>query len=315
MTTLHTDPSKRHDAVLLIDVVNGNPNGDPDNANLPRTNPYDGTGLITDVALKRKVRNWVAAARPDDDPANGRYKIYVEEGVALNARHRRAYEELRAVNELTAGDLEQKRMKSPKPEVAMKVRDWMCANFYDIRMFGAVMGMEVNAGQVKGPVQFTFAQSLDPIFPIEHAITRVAVTNEKALQSFYEGSEDGGGKNREMGRKATVSYGLYRAQVYYSPYYGHQTGATEVDLSLLWEALVMGWDLDRSSARGDMACRGLWVFSHDNPLGNAPSHKLLERIQVSRLAEVDQPRSFADYKVTDEVGQLPAGVTFSGPLV
>ena len=172
MTTLHTDPSKRHDAVLLIDVVNGNPNGDPDNANLPRTNPYDGTGLITDVALKRKVRNWVAAARPDDDPANGRYKIYVEEGVALNARHRRAYEELRAVNELTAGDLEQKRMKSPKPEVAMKVRDWMCANFYDIRMFGAVMGTEVNAGQVKGPVQFTFAQSLDPIFPIEHAITR-----------------------------------------------------------------------------------------------------------------------------------------------
>lgn len=313
--TTHTDPSKRHDAVLLVEVVNGNPNGDPDNANLPRTNPYDGTGLITDVALKRKVRNWVAAARPATGAASSRYKIYVEEGVALNAQHRRAYDDLRAHDELGQADLDPKKVKSPRPEVTTKVRDWMCANFYDIRVFGALMATEVNAGQVKGPVQVTFAQSLDPIFPVEHAITRVAVTREDDLKNFYEGSDGERGKNREMGRKATVGYGLYRAHVYYSPHFGKQTGTTADDLGLLWEALIMGWDLDRSSARGDMACRGLWVFSHDNPLGNAPSHTLLDRIQVSRQPEVDQPSRFGDYKVLDDPGQLPRGVSFSGPLV
>jgi CRISPR-associated protein Csd2 len=308
VTTMHTDPSRRHDAVVLIDVTNGNPNGDPDNANLPRVNPYDGRGLITDVALKRKVRNWVAAARPDNEEANARYKIYVEEGVALNAQHRRAYEDIGE-----AGD--KKAMKSPRPEVADKVRRWMCANFFDIRLFGAVMSTEVNAGQVKGPVQATFAESLDPIFPLEHAITRGTVTKEDDLRRFYEGSEDGrAGKNREMGRKSTVPYGLYRTHVYYSPYYGHQTGTTADDLALLWEAFIMGWDLDRSSARGDMACRGLWVFSHENPLGNAPSHSLLDRVVVSRRPEIEQASNFSDYKVSDDPGDLPGGVYFSGQL-
>lgn len=308
--TPYCDPSKRQDAVFLIEVVNGNPNGDPDNSNLPRTNPYDGTGLITDVALKRKVRNWVVAARPDEP----RCKIYVEEGTALNAQHRRAYLELAEAGELDRSDLEPKRLKSPRPDVQSKARDWMCANFYDIRMFGAVMTTEVNAGQVKGPVQFTFAQSLDPVFPVEHAITRGAVTNEEELRKLYAGTEGERGKDREMGRKATIAYGLYLGHVYYSPYFGGRTGASAEDLTLLWEALVMGWDLDRSAARGDMACRGLWVFSHENPLGNAPSHKLMERIQVSREPEVDQARSFGDYKVVDDPGRLPAGVTFSGQL-
>lgn len=309
MSAVHTDPSKRHDAVLLFDVTNGNPNGDPDNANLPRTNPYDGTGLVSDVALKRKVRNWVAAARPSDEPGNAPYKIYVEEGVALNAQHRRAFADLGESQENRA-------LKSPAPEVLGRVRDWMCANFYDIRMFGAVMTTAVNAGQVKGPVQVTFAHSLNPVFPMEHAITRGAVTKEEDLRAFYEGSEDGrSGKNREMGRKATIGYALYRAHLYYSPFFGRKTGASEEDLALLWQALIMGWDLDRSAARGDMACRGLWVFSHDNPLGNAPSHVLLDRIAVSRAPDVEQAASFADYKVVDAPGDLPAGVSFSGPLV
>ncbi len=301
------DPARRHDAVLLFDVVNGNPNGDPDAGNQPRVNPIDMRGLVTDVAIKRKIRNFVAAARPadssDDDQgvANARYKVYVEEGVALNGRHRRAY---------TARGLKGRTTRAQQSGA----RDWMCENFFDVRLFGAVMSTgDHSCGQVKGPVQVSFASSVDPVVLLEQSITRVAVTKEEELEKLL--SEDKGGKDREMGRKTVVPYGLYRAHVYYSPHYGKVTGVTEEDLDLLWKALLMMWDHDRSAARADMACRGLFVFSHDDPLGNAPAHKLTETITITRTNPGEVPRSFADYVIGEqEPGTLPSGVTYSGNL-
>lgn len=304
----HVDPHRRHDAVLLFDVTNGNPNGDPDAGNQPRVNPLDMRGLVTDVAIKRKIRNYIAAARPADNSSddqeadNARFKVYVEEGVALNARHRRAY---------TARGLEAK--KKVGHEELTAARAWMCENFFDIRLFGAVMSTEVNCGQVKGPVQVGFASSIDPIFSLEQSITRMAVTKEDELTKLLEA--DKGGKNREMGRKTIVPYGIYRANLYYSPYYGVRTGVTSDDLNLLWKAAVMMWDLDRSAARADLACRGLYVFTHSDPLGDAPSHRLTESIQVTKKPGVEIPLSFADYEVTAPPGaSLPAGIEFSGNL-
>lgn len=304
----HVDPQRRHDAVLLFDVTNGNPNGDPDAGNQPRVNPLDMRGLVTDVAIKRKIRNYIAAARPadsssdDQGAANARYKMYVEEGVALNARHSRAY---------TARNLTAKKRVGHEELAAAQA--WMCENFFDIRLFGAVMSTEVNCGQVKGPVQVGFATSIDPIFPLEQAITRMAVTKEEELKTLVEA--DRGGKDREMGRKTIVPYGLYRANLYYSPHYGARTGVTSDDLALLWRATVMMWDLDRSAARADLACRGLYVFTHAEPLGNAPSHRLTESIVVGKKPGLDIPSSFADYEVTSPINALlPEGVEFSGNL-
>lgn len=304
----HLDPGRRHDAVLLFDVTNGNPNGDPDAGNQPRVNPLDMTGLVTDVAIKRKIRNYIAAARPSDssvddpDQANARYKIYVEEGVALNGRHRRAYSAL---------DLPAKKATHVQQLSAGR---WMCDNFFDVRLFGAVMSTgDHNCGQLKGPVQIGFASSLDPVFQIEQAITRVAVTQEAEIEKLLAG--EGGGKDREMGRKTIVPYGLYRAHVYYSPHYGERNGVTPDDLALLWKALVMMWDLDRSSARADMACRGLYVFSHTDPLGDAPSHRLTETIVAKKLAEVEVPAAFSDYAVAGpDPESLPEGISFGGNL-
>ncbi len=306
-TTTYIDPARRHDAVLLFDVTNGNPNGDPDAGNQPRVNPLDMRGLVTDVAVKRKIRNYISAARPSDssvdDPAqaNAPFKIYVEEGVALNGRHQRAYEALDLPKRSTHGQ-------------RVSAGRWMCDNFFDVRLFGAVMSTgEANCGQLKGPVQIGFATSIDPVFPIEQAITRVAVTRVNDLAKLQ--TDDKGGKDREMGRKTIVPYGLYRTHVYYSPHYGLRNGVTTEDLSLLWKALVMMWDLDRSSARADMACRGLYVFSHTDPLGDAPSHRLTEAIVVTKDPGVEVPSAFSDYRVSaPDAAVLPPGIAFSGNL-
>lgn len=293
----YLDPARRHDAVLLFDVTDGNPNGDPDAGNLPRVDPETMQGLVTDVCLKRKVRDWVDATRGNE----ARWKIYVQnKGEALNTLHQRAYQ---ALDMISTGSKQ-------KREDMLKARDWMCANFYDVRMFGAVMTTGVNCGQVRGPAQFTFGRSIDPIVPLNLSITRVAITRPEDTQTVT--AEDGkttGGKVTEMGRKALVPYGLYRASIFYSPYQAKQTGANQEDLAVLWEALQKMWELDRSAARGFMVCRGLYIFSHESPWGNAPAHKLLERVSVGRAASsTGVPRTFGDYSVRVDDGNLPAEV-------
>jgi CRISPR-associated protein Csd2 len=303
----HLDPERRHDAVMLFDVTNGNPNGDPDAANQPRVNPIDMRGLVTDVAIKRKIRNYIAASRPADSSSddasnsNSRYKIYVEEHAALNSRHRRAYTALGLTSKKTT------------TEQHLEAQRWMCENFFDVRMFGAVMSTgDYNCGQVKGPFQIGFASSIDPVFTIEEAITRIAVTREDELEKLASGE---GGKDQEMGRKSIVPYGFYRVHVFYSPYFAQRTGATSEDLELFWQSLVMMWDLDRSAARADMGCQGLYIFSHENPLGNAQAHKLFERVQVEKVVDAEVPSKFSDYQVTvPDPSSMPPGVTFSGDL-
>lgn len=294
--TTHTDVTKRHDFVLLFDVSDGNPNGDPDAGNLPRVDPETMQGLVTDVAIKRKVRDYVQLARGTAE----RFKIYVQAGgPALNAQHQRAY---------TALGLKSTGTKQNRSDVD-QARQWMCENFYDIRTFGAVMTTGVNCGQVRGPVQLTFARSIDPVVPLDLSITRVAVTREE--DAAVVETDEGGirGKQTEMGRKALVPYGLYRTHGFFNPHFARDTGVTSEDLELFWEALQQMWDQDHSAARGEMHCRGLYVFSHESPLGNAPSHVLFERISVTRGHGVEAPRRFADYTVTVDDANLPAGVT------
>ncbi len=294
----YLDVTRRHDFVYLFDVTDGNPNGDPDAGNLPRVDPETMQGLVTDVAIKRKVRDWVDLARGDE----GRFKIYIQSGgEALNALHKRAYEAL---------GLTSTGAKQAKEDVD-KARDWMCANFYDIRMFGAVMTTGVNAGQVRGPVQITFARSIDPIVPLDLSITRVAVTREEDARVVVTEEGEVGGKQTEMGRKALVPYGLYRAHGFFNPHFAQRAGVTEEDLELFWQALVQMWDLDRSASRGLMACQGLYVFTHESSLGNAPAHQLFERVRVSRKPGVPAPRSFQDYQVEVNDAGLPKGVTLT----
>lgn len=286
MSDLHIDPSKRHDFVYLFDVEDGNPNGDPDAGNLPRVDPETMQGLVTDVAVKRKIRDFVDASKGSER----RYKIYMQHGGVLNPQHQRAYDEL---------DLDS---DSPSREDISKARQWMCQHFYDIRTFGAVMSTGVNAGQVRGPMQVTFARSIDPVVPMDVSITRVAITRE----------DDAASKRTEMGRKAIVPYGLYRGHGFYNPNLANGakgTGFDRDDLALFWQGLQMGWELDRSAARGMMALRGLYIFTHDNPLGNAPAHTLFERIKAE--SEKDAPRSFADYAVSVDDTDLPDGVALT----
>lgn len=293
-TAIITDVSRRHDFVLLFEVTDGNPNGDPDAGNLPRVDPETMQGLVTDVAVKRKVRDWVDMARGEE----AAYKIYVQNGVALNAQHQRAYTDL---------GLKSTGAKQQRDDIS-RARDWMCANFYDIRMFGAVMTTGVNCGQVRGPLQLTFARSTDPIVPLDLSITRIAVTKEEDAQVVV--GEDGktSGKQTEMGRKALVPYGLYKAYGFFNPHFAKQTGVREEDLALFWQALQMMWDTDRSAARGMLACRGLYIFSHASSLGDAPAHKLLERVAVTRRPEVVAPRAFSDYAVAVDEAGLPEKV-------
>ena len=262
---IYTDPSRRHDFVLLFDVMDGNPNGDP------RVDPETMQGLVTDVCLKRKVRNWIDAEFGKEKNR----KIYVQnKGEALNTLHQRAYDAL----ELESTGSKQKR------EDVDEARKWMCKNFYDIRMFGAVMTTGVNCGQVQGPVQLTFARSVDPIVPLDLSITRVAITRPEDAE-YVAGEEDQpgeGGKVTEMGRKALVPYGLYRSHGFFTPHFAKQTRVSRDDLELFWQALQWMWDLDRSSSRGLMSVRGLYVFTHDSPLGRAHSHSLFDRVRAAR---------------------------------
>lgn len=286
----------RYDFVLLFDVKDGNPNGDPDAGNLPRVDAESGHGLVTDVALKRKIRNYVAMKYAIDQEAHDgkgdlpakRFEIYVREKAVLNRQHQRAY---------AACELAPEAKKLPRNELdARLVTCWMCWNFYDIRTFGAVMSTEVNSGQVRGPVQLTFARSINPVVSSEHAITRMAVTNEADLE-----------KERTMGRKFTVPYGLYRAHGFVSAHLAGETGFDEKDLDLLWEALKNMFEHDRSAARGEMTTCGLYVFKHDSHLGNAPAHQLFELIRPELKDKTQPPRNFSDYHVeAPPVGKLDA---------
>ncbi len=279
-----TDPRRRHDFVLLFDVTDGNPNGDPDAGNLPRVDPETMQGLVTDVAIKRRVRDWVDVTRGDTP----RYAIYVQSrGIALNDLHRRAYE---ALGRTPAGSQQD-------PATVAEVQQWMTQNFFDIRMFGAVMTTQVNCGQVRGPVQLTFARSVDPVTPLDLSITRVAVTRPEDLVRVEEETGEAAGKRTEMGRKPIVPYALYRAHGFFIPAFAARTGVTGEDLAVLWSALVSMWELDRSSSRGMTTCRGLYVFTHDNGLGRAPSHQLFESIRIRRREGVNVPRRFEDYCV------------------
>ncbi len=304
-----TNPvTNRYEFVLYFDVTNGNPNGDPDAGNLPRIDPETNQGLVSDVALKRKVRNFVALVA-EDTPGQ---EIYMSEGATLNLQHKRAWKAL--MPEVTKDD-DFKRL--PKDhQKSREITRWMCANFWDIRTFGAVMTTGVNAGQVRGPVQFTFARSVEPILPLEISITRMAATTEK------DAEEKGG---RTMGRKHIVPYGLYRAHGFVSaPLASHPvkgTGFSEADLDLLWQALANMFDHDRSAARGEMATRKLIVFRHASALGNAQAQSLFDRVKTWRVhAGSTQPigaqatdnwppaRAWADYAVTIDTAGLPAGV-------
>ena len=293
---LITDVTRRHDFVLLFDVTDGNPNGDPDAGNLPRVDPETMQGLVSDVAIKRKVRDWIDLARGSE----AAYKIYVQSGVALNAQHQRAYDDL---------GLKSTGAKQQRDDID-RARRWMCRNFYDIRMFGAVMTTGVNCGQVRGPVQITFARSIDPIIPLDLSITRIAVTKVEDAQVVVAESGETSGKQTEMGRKALVPYGLYRAHGFINPHFAKQTGATPEDLGLFWQALQMMWDTDRSASRGMMTCRGLYVFTHTSPLGDAPAHRLLERVRVTSRGAA-AVRAFADYRVTVDAAGLPEAVTLT----
>lgn len=287
----HLNAENRHEFILVFDVTNGNPNGDPDAGNLPRVDPETGLGIVTDVALKRKIRNYVDALRGGEE----RYKIYVQHGAILNNQHGRAYTALG------------KDPKAKKQSDIQEARQWMCDNFFDIRTFGAVMSTEVNAGQVRGPVQLTFARSVDPILGLDAAITRVALTKPDPKQA----ADDETARSGTMGRKAYVPYGLYVAHGFYVPTFARDTGFGDEDLEVLWQALVNMWDLDRSASRGLTACRGLYVFSHASPLGNAPAHKLLDRLRLERKADVPVARRFADYDLTVQDADLPQGVTLT----
>ncbi|UOG91687.1 MAG: type I-C CRISPR-associated protein Cas7/Csd2 [Candidatus Thiothrix sulfatifontis] len=283
----------RYDFVLLFDVKDGNPNGDPDAGNLPRVDAETGQGLVTDVSLKRKVRNFIGLLKEEQPP----YEIYVKEKAILNKQHERAYQAIPGGAEMLAGD-DKKRKGGDKVEEA---RQWMCHNFFDVRTFGAVMSTGVNCGQVRGPVQITFARSVDPVIASEHSITRMAVATEKE-------AEKQDGDNRTMGRKFTVPYGLYVAHGFVSAHLADQTGFSDTDLELLWQALGNMFEHDRSAARGEMATRGLYVFKHESKLGNAQAFSLFERIKAELKDKNSVPRSFSDYAVSVNADNLPNGV-------
>lgn len=285
--TLHTDPTKKHDAILLFDCLDGNPNGDPDAGNQPRIDPETRQGLVTDACIKRKVRNYVELVGREAPDSAG-LKLFVEEGTVLNDTIKRGYIDL---------GLYTKGMTEGTSEQQAAVSKWMQANFWDIRTFGAVLTTGLKAGQVWGPVQINFARSIDPILPQSFSITRCAAAEER------EGKD-----NKTMGRKETIPYGLYKSYVFYNPHLRGES-VTQRDLELFWEGLVKAWEFDRSSARGFMACRGLYVFSHDSKYGNAPVHTLFQRLTLRSLTPA--PRKFEDYEVILRDDDLPKGVSIA----
>ena len=331
--------ANRYDFVLIFDVKDGNPNGDPDAGNMPRLDAESGHGLVTDVSIKRKVRNFVGLVKAVDnkEPAvdekrfvealpsgEKRFEIYVREKAILNQQHQRAYSALNldapaeesgeAAAEPVEVDSKKKKPAKEKRKGSAddvgRARQWMCQNFFDVRTFGAVMSLGTNCGQVRGPVQLTFARSVEPVSALEHSITRMAVATEAEAEKQQ-------GDNRTMGRKHTVPYGVYVAHGFVSSFLAKQTGFGDDDLELLFKALEQMFEHDRSAARGEMSTRGLYVFKHDSELGNAPAHALFDRLKVKPLAEGAVTRSFDGYQVTFdgqavEIGQQIAaapGVT------
>lgn len=302
MTTENKQITKRYDFVLLFDVKDGNPNGDPDAGNLPRIDAETGMGLVTDVCLKRKVRNFVQIAKQETSG----YGIFIKEKSILNNTIVAIYNELGVNLEKEPVDAKDGKKRDNKGKAqgseVEKGRVGMCKNYYDIRTFGAVMSTGPNAGQVRGPIQMTFARSIDPIVALEHSITRMAVATEAE-------AEKQGGDNRTMGRKYTVPYGLYRSHGFISANLAAQTGFNEDDLSLFWESLEkMFWE-DHSAARGEMNTRALIVFEHDSALGNAPAHALFERVNIARKeGSIGPARAFADYEISINESSMPSGV-------
>jgi CRISPR-associated protein Csd2 len=310
-----TELSNRHDFVFLFDVSNGNPNGDPDAGNLPRLDPETNQGLVTDVSLKRKIRNFVELTKGSD----AGFAIYVSEGAILNEKHREAYSRERPTDKQVATA---KKLSPKDDKEAKALRDWMCKNFFDVRTFGAVMSTGINCGQVRGPVQLSFARSIEPIVPLEISITRMAATtlDEKKKRD----DEDEGDERREsrtMGRKHIVPYGLYRAHGFVSAKLAERTGFSQSDLSLLWEALKNMFEHDRSAARGEMTARSLIVFKHASALGNAAAHSLFDRVKVGRsvgddirlpgdprIDNMPPARRFEDYGVRVDDANMPGGV-------
>lgn len=285
---VYTDPTKRHEFVLLFDASNSNPNGDPDAGNMPRVDPETMHGIVTDVALKRKVRDYVQLTRSSDEQGMPLgFDIFIQSKTALNTLI------------VDAGQAVGVRESKTENE---KVRAELCRRYYDIRMFGAVLSTgKLNAGQVRGPVQITFARSIDPVLPLDIAITRQARTTEERMETG----------TTEMGRKPIIPYGLYRAHGYFNPYLARQTGVSQEDLEILWEALQNLFEFDRSAARGEMHVRNLVVFTHENPKGNAPAHRLFELVTVNRRDGVSAPRGYDDYTVTIRRDDMPPGVTLS----
>ena len=290
--------ANRYDFVYFFDVTDGNPNGDPDAGNLPRVDPETGRGLVTDVCLKRKIRNFVGIEQKEQPP----FEIYVKERAVLNNQHERAYEALK---------LKSEKRKMPKEEAkAREITAWMCQNFFDVRTFGAVMSTEVNCGQVRGPVQFGFARSVDPVISLEHSVTRCAVTTTAEAEKQQ-------GDNRTMGRKYTIPYGLYRVHGFISPHLAdperHGTGFSEGDLEILKRALNMMFDVDRSAARGEMRPRHCIAFKHESSLGNARADQLFDRVgyklKDSVTSDNRPPRAFSDYELVADFEGLPSGVT------
>ncbi len=298
----------RYDFVILFDVENGNPNGDPDAGNMPRIDPETGFGLVTDVCLKRKIRNYVEMIK-EDEPG---YGIYIKERMPLNTSDASAGKPYGVENDLKEIQTSDKakakkigsKLKANDPDIDLKLRDFMCQNFYDVRTFGAVMTTFVkaalNCGQVRGPVQLGFAQSVDPIIPQEVTITRVAITTEADAEN----------KDTEMGRKHIVPYGLYRTEGFVSANLAQKvTGFSEEDLTLLWEAILNMFEHDHSAARGKMAVRELIIFKHDSEFGNAPAYKLFETVQINRVNPDAPPRKYSDYVVEVDETKIPVGVT------
>jgi CRISPR-associated protein Csd2 len=286
----------RYEFVLLFDVQDGNPNGDPDAGNLPRVDAETNNGLVTDVCLKRKVRNYVQVSQGNADG----FDIFVRSKSILNQSIDKAYLAV-GLDPAKAKEANKDKKKQFTPErraEILKAQNFMCKNFFDIRTFGAVLSTGANAGQVRGPVQMTFARSIDPVLSSEHSITRVAVTSE----------DDANSKETEMGRKFTLPYALYREQGFVNPFFADQTGFSDDDLAVFWDALVRMFDIDRSAARGLMATRKLVIFKHASKLGNAPAHVLFDAVKVTRKPGIEFPRSFADYTVSIDHSSIPAGV-------
>ncbi len=321
--------TNRYDFVLIFDVKDGNPNGDPDAGNMPRMDAESGHGLVTDVSLKRKIRNFIGLVKAEDNaepasdarrfeekfaPSEKRYEIYVREKAILNLEHQRAYSALKldvpaeeqADDAVEATEVNAKK-KTPAKEKrkgsadeVSQARKWMCQNFFDVRTFGAVMSLGTNCGQVRGPVQLTFARSVEPIVALEHSITRMAVATEAEAEKQK-------GDNRTMGRKHTVPYGVYVAHGFVSSFLAKQTGFGDDDLELVFQALAEMFEHDRSAARGEMSTRGLYVFKHDSELGNAPAHALFDRLQVKPVEAGAVARSFDAYSVAFDGQGLAVG--------